>query len=227
VETAEDALDETDETFTVSLSDASNAEAPTRAIIGTIVDDDDPPSLKVDDVRVGEGAGPARFHVALSAPSGQNVLMRYETRPETASGADFTPIAGNLTFAPGDVTAAIDVPITTDELDEPDELFRLAVIPIANVTGEPVANGTIIDDDAASQPPPQPRPRCVVPNVRGKTVTQARRTLSARKCALGRVTRAYSQKVRRGRIISQRRRPGARLPRGTRVNVVVSRGNRR
>jgi peptide/nickel transport system substrate-binding protein len=78
-------------------------------------------------------------------------------------------------------------------------------------------------------PPARPRPpaRCVVPNVRGRTVAQARRMLRAKRCALGRVTRAYSAKVRTGRIIRQSRRPAARLPRGTRVNVVVSRGRRR
>jgi ABC-type transport system substrate-binding protein len=72
-----------------------------------------------------------------------------------------------------------------------------------------------------------PRPRCVVPNVRGKQVAQARRMLASRRCALGKVTRVYSAKVKRLRIIRQSRRPGARLPRGTRVNVVVSRGRRR
>jgi hypothetical protein len=69
--------------------------------------------------------------------------------------------------------------------------------------------------------------RCVVPNLRGKTLAQARRLLTARRCALGRVTRARSAKVRRGRVVSQSRRPGARLRRGTKVNVVVSRGRRR
>lgn len=72
-----------------------------------------------------------------------------------------------------------------------------------------------------------PQPRCVVPNVRGKMVAQARRMLAGRRCALGKVTRAYSAKMKRGRIISQSRRPGVRLPRGTRVKVVVSRGRRR
>jgi ABC-type oligopeptide transport system substrate-binding subunit len=80
-------------------------------------------------------------------------------------------------------------------------------------------------------PQPQPRPpaqvRCVVPNVKGKTLAAARSALARGRCRLGRVTRAYSAKVRVGKIISQSRRPGARLPRGTRVNVIVSRGKRR
>jgi subtilisin family serine protease len=77
----------------------------------------------------------------------------------------------------------------------------------------------------APQPPPTPA-RCVVPNVKGKTVAQARRLLSSRRCALGRVTRAYSAKMKRGKIIKQSRRPGVRLARGTRIKVVVSRGRR-
>ena len=80
-------------------------------------------------------------------------------------------------------------------------------------------------------PAPQPRPpaqvRCVVPNVKGITLAAARTRLGRARCSLGRVARAYSGRVRRGKIVSQSRRPGARLPRATRVNVVVSRGKRR
>jgi uncharacterized repeat protein (TIGR01451 family) len=88
----------------------------------------------------------------------------------------------------------------------------------------------------APQPQPQPAPqpprspqvvRCIVPNVKGRTLVQARKLLAAKRCALGRVSRAYSAKVKRGRIISQSRRPGARFPRRTKVNVVLSRGRRR
>jgi PASTA domain len=79
-----------------------------------------------------------------------------------------------------------------------------------------------------SPPPPTAnRGSCVVPGLKGKTVAQARSLLRARRCALGRVTRTYSARVRRGKIAAQSRRAGARLRRGTRVNVVVSRGRRR
>jgi peptide/nickel transport system substrate-binding protein len=80
-------------------------------------------------------------------------------------------------------------------------------------------------------PPPPTRPpaqvRCIVPLVKGKTVPAARAALSRARCALGRVSRAYSGRVRKSRIISQSRRAASRHPRGTRVNVVVSRGRRR
>jgi Ca2+-binding RTX toxin-like protein len=81
-------------------------------------------------------------------------------------------------------------------------------------------------------PPPSPPPspvtqvRCLVPNVKGKTLAQARRLLALRRCALGRVTKAYSGKVRKGRVISQTPLAGRRLPRGTRVHVKISRGHR-
>jgi subtilisin family serine protease len=88
-----------------------------------------------------------------------------------------------------------------------------------------------------SPPPPPPAPvsqlqprrtvekTCVVPRLAGKTVSQARRALASRSCALGGVKRAYSR-VDRGRVISQSRRRGARLPRAARVSIVVSRGRR-
>jgi subtilisin family serine protease len=87
----------------------------------------------------------------------------------------------------------------------------------------------------ASPPPPQPQPQravrqpdavhCVVPRLHGRTVAYARRVLSARHCSLGWAKRAFSSR-RRGRVVSQSRRPGAHLAAGARVNVRVSRGRR-
>jgi hypothetical protein len=102
--------------------------------------------------------------------------------------------------------------------------FLRVVVTATNVAGS--ASAASSGTDIARPPPPRPR-RCVVPRLRGKSVAQARKMLRARRCALGRVTRAYSARVRRGRIIRQSRRPTARLRRGTRVHVVVSRGQRR
>jgi hypothetical protein len=99
------------------------------------------------------------------------------------------------------------------------------VVTASNSAGAAAAESPLTSVVAGLRAPA--RPRCVVPNVRGKSTAQARRMLAARRCALGRITRAYSAKVRRGRIIRQSRRPGIRLPRGTRVHVAVSRGRRR
>jgi subtilisin family serine protease len=70
-------------------------------------------------------------------------------------------------------------------------------------------------------------PVCNVPRLRNLTVVGAKRLLVKRGCRLGRVTRAYSRRVRRGRVIAQKRTPGLRLKRGTKIAVVLSRGRRR
>lgn len=69
-------------------------------------------------------------------------------------------------------------------------------------------------------------PVCNVPRLRGLTLIGAKRLLVKRGCALGRLARAYSRRVPRGRVIAQRRAPGLRLRRGAKVGVVLSRGRR-
>jgi secreted trypsin-like serine protease len=84
---------------------------------------------------------------------------------------------------------------------------------------------------AAPPPPPPPPPppvvRCAVPQLKGRTLLGARRALVRANCRLGRVTRAYSTRVRRGRVLRQRPAARTRLARYTRVSVVLSRGKRR
>jgi subtilisin family serine protease len=70
-------------------------------------------------------------------------------------------------------------------------------------------------------------PFCTVPRLRGLTLIGAKRALVKRGCALGRISRTYSRRVRRGRIVAQRPRPGLRLRRGAKVAVELSRGRRR
>jgi hypothetical protein len=69
--------------------------------------------------------------------------------------------------------------------------------------------------------------RCVVPNVKRKTVAGARRAIRRAGCSVGRLQRSYSSSVGSGRVISQSPRPGARRAAGGRVNLVLSRGRRR
>ena len=68
---------------------------------------------------------------------------------------------------------------------------------------------------------------CVVPPVRGQRLAAARTRLVRANCRLGKVKRRYSATVRRGRVISQRPRIGARLAELAKVGLVVSRGRRR
>ena len=63
--------------------------------------------------------------------------------------------------------------------------------------------------------------RCVVPRLKGLTPTAAKSKLRAASCRLGRVGRVVA-KGRSGRVVSQSRRPGARLAVGTRVAIKVA-----
>jgi len=68
---------------------------------------------------------------------------------------------------------------------------------------------------------------CVVPKVKGKRLAAARLALRRAACTVGKVKRAYSKKVKKGRVLSQKPRPGAQLPAGTKVNLVISKGKKK
>jgi uncharacterized delta-60 repeat protein len=65
---------------------------------------------------------------------------------------------------------------------------------------------------------------CVVPGLRGKPVSTARAALATSHCGTGSISRLYSNKVARGRVISTAPLRGGRLPGGAKVALVVSRG---
>jgi hypothetical protein len=72
-----------------------------------------------------------------------------------------------------------------------------------------------------------PKPPCLVPTLKGRPVRAAKAAIEAYDCSVGKITRATSRSVKRGRVISQRPRAGRRLERGARINLVVSSGRRR
>jgi hypothetical protein len=67
---------------------------------------------------------------------------------------------------------------------------------------------------------------CTVQNVERKTLRVARRTIARANCRIGKIRRAYSKNVKKGRVISQKPEPGTVLPNRGKVNLVVSRGGR-
>jgi hypothetical protein len=74
--------------------------------------------------------------------------------------------------------------------------------------------------------PPSP-PRCHVQNVVGKTLATAKRLIVRRGCKTGRITRAYSTRTKKGRVLSQRPKGGRIFHDAVKVNLVVGRGPRR
>jgi hypothetical protein len=67
---------------------------------------------------------------------------------------------------------------------------------------------------------------CVVPKVKGKKLRAAKQAIRRSHCSVGRVTRAFSTKVKKGRVISQKPKPGKKLAAGSKVKLKVSKGKK-
>jgi hypothetical protein len=105
-----------------------------------------------------------------------------------------------------------------------------------NQIGGNLDNGTAPNElcpQPVAAPPPAPTVvtetvpapiQCVVPRLRGLPVAFARRLLSAVHCRLGTVTRKRTTKRSlRGKVMSQKTKPGTALADGAKVNVTVGR----
>jgi hypothetical protein len=68
------------------------------------------------------------------------------------------------------------------------------------------------------------RSPCVVPKLKGKSLKAAKRALGAHSCSPGKVKRAFSTRVKRGRVISQRPKRGRHLNYGAKVSLIISKG---
>jgi photosystem II stability/assembly factor-like uncharacterized protein len=147
-----DTLDENNETFFLTLSNAVNALNP-PAVLVPIIDDDPLPQIVVSDVAVVEGPNAkAVFSVALNVPSGRTVQVSFVTANGTATaGADYTPTSGTLFFAIGETLKQVEVPILTDGSAEPDETFFLNLTnPLRGTIADAQGVGTIVDASSST-----------------------------------------------------------------------------
>jgi hypothetical protein len=149
-----DALDENSESFFVNLSSpSSNAVIQDFQGVGTITDDDPPPSVSILDVSVTEGnAGTvdAVFTVQLSAASGLEVRVPFSTADATATvlGNDYNAATGTVTFAPLSLVQLITVQVRGDALGEANETFAVNLgTPVNATIGDGLGVGTIGDDE--------------------------------------------------------------------------------
>ena len=166
-----DALDEHDETFAVSISGASaNAhlgETPKRRSVVTITDDDPLPEVSVAAASAAEGDTVA-LTVSLGAVSGRDIVVQYATQDHAGgthqatagdsndAGRDYTSVsAASVMIEAGQSSASVSVATREDSTDEHDETFELRLTgastggtqvgDISTTAGTSV--GTIIDDD--------------------------------------------------------------------------------
>jgi hypothetical protein len=148
-----DAVSEGTEAFSVVLDNPLGATITDATGTGTIVDDDNLPTVSVaapGPVTEGNaGQAPAVFTVALSAPSGLPVTMTYATVDGTAiAPGDYIATTGTLTIPAGETGGTIAVPVLGDSVDEADETFTLTLSNAAGATlATATATATIADDD--------------------------------------------------------------------------------
>ncbi len=107
------------------------------------------------DQTVNEGAGTVTFTITLSRPSDQTISVDYRTVPGTAlAGQDYSAITGTLTFAPGETSKTLTVPVIDDPVFEGAETFTLELSnPVNTSVSKPVTTVTIVDDGSGSVPP--------------------------------------------------------------------------
>ncbi len=151
-----DTVDETDETFTVTLSSQSEGNIATATATGTILDDDGP-TISVGDLTEPEGDSgthDALVPVTLSAPSVQDVSVDYQTVAGTATaGADYDNVSGTLTIPAGSTTGFIHVPIHGDTVEEANDTV---LVNISNAVHGAITRNqgvlTIQNDDGGGGP---------------------------------------------------------------------------
>ncbi|PSB07868.1 hypothetical protein C7B76_27365, partial [filamentous cyanobacterium CCP2] len=151
---------ESDETFTVKLSDATNATIhPEAAIgIGTILNDDGQPiaSISPATIEVNEGESGSTFltfTVTLSNSSNQVVEISYGTVNGTASisDLDYVENSGTLVFNPGEpLSQTVTVELIGDSQYEASETFTVTLTDAVNgsiSSTDHTSNITILNDD--------------------------------------------------------------------------------
>ena len=143
----EDQLNETDETFTLTLAEQgfpSGVDLETSSLTGTIIDDD-PLSVRVraPSGSVTEGNS-ARFPVQLiGGTSTADVVISYTVTGTAAAGADYTAPSGLITIRAPASSGTITIHTIDDRVLESDDDLSVTLTSAASA-------GTVAVDDTAS-----------------------------------------------------------------------------
>jgi uncharacterized repeat protein (TIGR01451 family) len=137
-----DRVVEPDETFFFNVTQATNALVSDGTGVVTIANDD-AAGLAVSDTTVIEpssGTRAAVFTVTLSPPAVGTVTANYATQDGTAlAGQDYVATSGEVSFAPGESSQVVEVPVNADAEAELPETFTLG---LSGASGAAIAVST-------------------------------------------------------------------------------------
>lgn len=159
-----DTLDEPNETFELVISEPRNgAVIGDSTGLGTIVDDDAPPNLRIANASFPEGhnavATARTVPISLSAPSAFPITFTFQTLSGSAAlgaacggGVDAITTTGTATIPIGATAPVPAVQFSTcgDRTDEPNETVRVRLGSVSNALAPPDGTMTINDDDTTT-----------------------------------------------------------------------------
>jgi hypothetical protein len=186
VQTRDDTLSESDETFTVKLSNPQGAAFTKDTGLGKILDNDPPPTIAVGNAARIEGKlgqqppmvfnvylcdanpPPASFDVCKPATSGATVTAQFTTidgssndaaHTRVRDGIDYVGKTGTVTFNPGETRATISVNVIGN--NTPQAALRWFFINLSSPVGASIDTLTLpasgtIIDDDPATPAPAP-----------------------------------------------------------------------
>ncbi|HEX9946054.1 MAG TPA: Calx-beta domain-containing protein, partial [Allosphingosinicella sp.] len=145
---------EPDEMFLVNVTNVVNATVGDGQGTGTILNNDQPPTpvASVSDAAITEGnsgVSYVNFTISLSfAPTGP-VTIDYSTADGTAvAGSDYVATSGQLSFAAGETSKTVSVPVIGDTRPESAEAFTLTLAnPTGATLGDSSGTATITDNE--------------------------------------------------------------------------------
>jgi hypothetical protein len=149
-----DSADESDETFSATLSGA-NVGTPSSTTV--TITDDDTASVSVASPSIAE-TDSSNFNfaitVSLNTASTQTVTVDFQTSDGTATSTgtppvqDYVSTSGQIVFMPGETSKQILVPVFGDTIPEADETFTVTLSnPVNAVIGTGTGTATILNDD--------------------------------------------------------------------------------
>ena len=84
-------------------------------LVHTVIVDDERPQASISGTSVYANNGNAQLRVTLNKSSSQPLTVSYQTQPLDAKpGFDYTTVTGEVTFAPGETSKTISVPISVN-----------------------------------------------------------------------------------------------------------------